>query len=92
MADGEIMAEKLQVKVCVGSSCHIQGGTKTLRALESLIEGEHLSDQVELKADLCLENCLQAPNVVVDGTIHGGITPDRAAEFFKSHILPRTHQ
>lgn len=84
------MADKLQVKVCVGSSCHIRGGTKTLRVLESLIEGEHLSGMVELKADLCLDNCLEAPNVVVDDTIHGGVTPEKAREFFETHILPRT--
>ena len=83
------MAAKLEVKVCVGSSCHIRGGTKTLRALETLIDKAKLTTQIELKADLCLDNCMEAPNVVVGGELHGGITPDRADEFFNVHILPK---
>ena len=83
------MAVKLVIKVCVGSSCHIRGGTKTLRALETLIEKAKLTAHIDLKADLCLDNCMEAPNVVVGEDLHGGITPDRAEEFFKVHILPR---
>lgn len=83
------MAGKVEVKVCVGSSCHVRGGTQTLRALEGLIERANMARRVDLKADLCLGNCLEAPNVLVDGEIHGGITPERAEAFFSEQILPR---
>ncbi len=83
------MSNKLEIKVCVGSSCHVKGGSKTLRTLEMLIEREHLDDKVELKADLCLGNCLDAPNVVLDGEVHGGVTPEKTEKFFKEKILPR---
>jgi NADH:ubiquinone oxidoreductase subunit E len=86
------MPDKLQVKVCVGSSCHIRGGTKTLRALEALIDNAHMTGQIELRADLCLDNCLNAPNVVVDGEIFGGITPERVQDFFTEQILPRVQR
>ncbi len=79
----------LEVKVCVGSSCHVRGGAMTLKALKSLIEAYDVLNEVDLHADLCLDNCLQAPNVVVDGTIHGGVTPDRAEQFFREQILSR---
>lgn len=83
------MAIKLEVKVCVGSSCHIRGGTKTLRALETLIEKANLAGRIDLKADLCLDNCMQAPNVIVGGDIYGGVTPDKVEAFFNAHILPK---
>jgi len=83
------MTEKLEVRVCVGSSCHIRGGTRTLRAFEALVGEAHLGDRIDLRADLCLENCLEAPNVVVGGEIHGGVTPEKAAEFFNEHIAPK---
>jgi NADH:ubiquinone oxidoreductase subunit E len=82
------MPNRLQVKVCVGSSCHVRGGTGTLKALEALIQNSGKSDFVELSADLCLDNCMEAPNVVVNGTVHGGITPERAEVFFRDIILP----
>ncbi len=79
----------ISVKCCVGSSCHIRGGAKTLKALRALIEEHHLEAKIELVADLCLDNCIQAPNVVVDGEVFGGVTPDKAEEFFRQHILER---
>ncbi len=78
----------IEVKVCVGSSCHVRGGTETLMLLQAMIQDAELSDKVELKADLCLANCLEAPNVVVDGVIHGSVTPDKAQDFFKREVLP----
>ena len=86
------MLEKLEVKVCVGSSCHIKGGSKTLRVFENLIEAQKLENLVDLKADLCLNNCLEAPNVVVGGDVFGGVTPEKAPAFFKEIILARVQQ
>lgn len=83
------MTQKLEVKVCVGSSCHSRGGTKTLKTLEALIADAGLTNKVDLRADLCLENCLEAPNVVVAGEVHGGITPERVEAFFNETIVPR---
>jgi (2Fe-2S) ferredoxin len=57
--------------------------------LRNLLEIHELLDEVDLAADLCLDNCIQAPNVVVDGTTFGGITPDRAEEFFSTQILAK---
>lgn len=82
----------VQVKVCVGSSCHIRGGAKTLKVFKSLIESQDLFDRVELGADLCLDGCIKAPNVVVDGTIYGGITPDKAETFFRDYILAKVNK
>ena len=79
----------VSVKCCVGSSCHIRGGAKTLKALNTLIAENNLTGKVDLAADLCLDNCIQAPNVVVDGEVFGGITPDKAEAFFAEHILKR---
>ncbi len=86
---GAYMATKLEVKVCVGSSCHVKGGSITLKALEALIDKKDLSDKIDLRADLCLGNCLDAPNVVVDGEVYGGITPEKVENFFLDQIMPR---
>lgn len=83
------MSKKLEVRVCVGSSCHVRGGTRTLKALAALIDAAALGGKIELKADLCLDNCLEAPNVVVAGKTHGGVTPDRVEAFFNDCIVPQ---
>jgi NADH:ubiquinone oxidoreductase subunit E len=81
----------VEVKVCVGSSCHIRGGAKTLKVIKSLIESNDLADRVQLSADLCLDGCLRAPNVIVDGDIYGGITPDKAESFFNEQVVTRVN-
>ena len=86
------MANKLEIKVCVGSSCHVKGGGKTLKALESLISQSNMLNLIELKADLCLGNCLDAPNVVVAGEVYGGVTPDKVEAFFNNEVLPKVNQ
>lgn len=79
----------VKVRCCVGSSCHIRGGAKTLKTFKSLIAEHDLDGKVELAADLCLDNCIQAPNVVVDDEVFGGVTPDKAEAFFREHVLER---
>jgi NADH:ubiquinone oxidoreductase subunit E len=78
----------VEVRVCVGSSCHVRGGTETLMKMQAMIQDAKLVDKVDLKADLCLDNCLEAPNVVVNGQIHGGVTPDKVCDFFNGEVLP----
>ncbi|HEY3298624.1 MAG TPA: NAD(P)H-dependent oxidoreductase subunit E [Armatimonadota bacterium] len=79
----------VEVKVCLGSSCHIRGGAQTLKVFKSLIEAHELAAKVDLAAELCLENCLQAPNVIVNGTVFGSVTPERAESFFIEEILSK---
>ncbi|MEJ5297211.1 MAG: NAD(P)H-dependent oxidoreductase subunit E [Armatimonadota bacterium] len=79
----------VDVRVCVGSSCHLRGGAKTLKLLHTLINDAGVQGQVSLRADLCLASCLGAPNVLVDGEPFGGVTPDRAEDFFRERILPK---
>ena len=55
----------------------------------SLIEANDLADRVDLLGELCLDNCLQAPNVVVNGKVFGSVTPERAETFFMEEILPK---
>jgi NADH:ubiquinone oxidoreductase subunit E len=58
-----------------------------LKVFKALIDAHEVGAEVNLAADLCLDNCLQAPNVVIDGKVFGGISPDKAEEFFLEQIL-----
>jgi NADH:ubiquinone oxidoreductase subunit E len=47
-----------------------------------------IADRFDFKATFCFEKCMSSPNVQVGDTIHGGITPDKAEEFFEQVIKP----
>ena len=78
-----------ELRVCIGSSCHLKGSYNVVQAFQQLIEEEHLHGRVVLKTGFCMKECGQ-PGVMVslDGQPHR-LTPDRAREFFYEVVLPR---
>ena len=86
------MGKKLELKVCVGSSCHVKGAADTLKSLEKLIRANNIEKLIDLRAELCLANCVEAPNVMVNDKVYGGITPDIVESFFEEVILQQVKE
>ncbi len=64
-------AEKVPVRVCVGTSCFLRGSQAVLRDLINTVEAEGLGDYVDVSATFCSERCDRGPTVHVGGeTIH----------------------
>ncbi len=68
VADGD-QEEKVLVRVCVGTTCFLNGSQELLRKLVNHVEQHGLDDRVQLAATFCMENCGQSPNVRV-GDVH----------------------
>lgn len=70
--------------VCLGTACHVKGGSKLMEALENELGikvGETTADgKVSLMAARCLGACGIAPAMVVDGTVSGKQTPETALD------------
>jgi NADH-quinone oxidoreductase subunit G len=60
---------KLQISVCVGTSCYLRGSQDLLRAVIRQIEEDGLADQVDVKATFCFERCDRGPTARVGDTI-----------------------
>ncbi|MEG2429900.1 MAG: NAD(P)H-dependent oxidoreductase subunit E [Oscillospiraceae bacterium] len=56
----------VEVKVCVGSSCHMKGSYQVIKTFENLIKQNDLEDEVKLKASFCLGCCLNGIAVMVN--------------------------
>ncbi|MEM2884273.1 MAG: NAD(P)H-dependent oxidoreductase subunit E [Nitrososphaerales archaeon] len=72
---------KHNIKVCLGTSCHVKGGDRILETFERLLEvrcGESSRDLMfSLERVACLGSCALAPVVVIDDTIYGNMHVDR---------------
>ena len=78
----------VEVKVCVGTSCHLKGSYNVLTSFISLVETEKLYDRVSLQAAFCMGNCGQGVCVSIDGERF--VVPlDGARSFFDENIRPR---
>lgn len=67
-----------QVRVCLGTACHVQGGkilSDEIQTAISIEPGEISPDgKFEFHEVACLGCCAQAPVIEIDGRIHGKVT------------------
>lgn len=72
------------IKVCNGTACHVKGSSAIISAVKEKLK---LKDGQETTADAlftlecvsCLGACGLAPVMVIDDTVHGQMTADKAA-------------
>ena len=56
----------VEVKVCVGSSCHMKGSYQVIMTFKKMIEKLGLQDKVALKASFCMGRCLSGISMTVN--------------------------
>jgi iron-only hydrogenase group A len=73
-----------RLAVCVGTACYVNGAARVLAALEEELgvkPGETTADGLfSLSEAHCIGACSLAPAVLINGEIHGNLTPERAVE------------
>jgi NADH-quinone oxidoreductase subunit E len=73
---------KHKIRVCQGTACHVRGGKRVMRAVQKklgIAPGETTPDyQFTLERVACLGSCALAPVMVMDGKVHGALTPAKA--------------
>lgn len=79
----------MELKVCIGSACHVKGSYNVISAFQQLIEEYQVFEAVELKAVFCLGHCVEAVSVQIDeGEIYS-VSGSTARSFFKDQVLPQ---
>ena len=70
-----------EVKVCLGTACHLRGGPMILENFERELgvkAGQTTSDlEFTLETVNCVGACALAPLVLVDSEYHGGTRPSK---------------
>ena len=66
--------DKLEISVCVGTSCFIRGSQKLLHNIIGYIDDNNLQDRVDVKAAFCFEKCDKGPTVKIGGREINGCT------------------
>ena len=78
----------LDIKVCVGSSCHIKGSQTIVQMLQDAIAEHHLEDKVTLSGSFCTGNCNRiGVTIIVNDKTFTGIVPETFNEFFRMNVL-----
>lgn len=77
----------MNIKVCVGSSCHLKGSYEVIQSLKKYIEDNKLEDKVELEASFCLGNCSNGVSMTIDNEPVQNVTPDNIKDIFNERVL-----
>jgi NADH-quinone oxidoreductase subunit E len=76
-----------RIKVCHGTACHVRGGRDVSRAVRKklgIAPGQTTPDyRFSLERVACFGSCALAPVMVVDGKVHGRMTPQKAVQLLE---------
>lgn len=59
------MSERLQIKICMGSSCYSRGNLRVKEIIDSFIRSRGIGDRVDFRGDLCCGKCGEGPNITI---------------------------
>ena len=81
----DIMA-KLNITVCMGSSCFARGNEKNLAFLESYIQEHGLEAEINLAGSLCEGKCAKGPNIIVNGVEYNNVDEAKIEKILNSEL------
>ena len=69
------------IRVCMGTACHVRGGTNVLQAIQDELGIESGETSPDLKFTLetvaCIGACGLAPVIMINDDTHGRLTPEK---------------
>ena len=74
------MAEKIEITICLGSSCFSRGNGKTLKAINDFLDEHKLKDKVFFHGELCTGNCAKGPILKIDDQLYEEVDPESVIE------------
>lgn len=77
----------VEIKVCIGSACHLKGSYNVITGLQKLIDSNNLSGKVELRSQFCMGNCQNGVSVGIGDKIYS-VSPDTVESFYNENVVP----
>ena len=77
----------IEVKICVGSSCHLKGAPDVVEEFKRIIQAKELEDKVKLKASFCQNNCTDGVNISVADNKISNVSGSDVENIVNKYIL-----
>lgn len=68
------MKKKVELAICMGSSCFFRGNNQTLKAIKEFLKEEGAEEKVHLQGRLCQGKCGCGPNMELNGESCSGLS------------------
>jgi NADH:ubiquinone oxidoreductase subunit E len=67
------MANKIEMQICLGSSCFSRGNKDVVMFIKEYIRINHLEDRVIFRGARCMGRCSNGPNLIINGIPAEGV-------------------
>jgi NADH:ubiquinone oxidoreductase subunit E len=67
------MGEKVEITICLGSSCFARGNKKIINVIQSYITAHQLEDRVFLNGGHCFGDCSKGPIIRINKKIYENV-------------------
>ena len=74
------MSEKINITVCMGSSCFARGNAENLEFIENYVKENNLQAQIDISGSRCEAKCAKGPNVIIDGIEYNNVNSEKLKE------------
>ncbi len=78
----------MEIKVCIGSACHLKGSYEVIEKLKNLLAADGIDHTKVLKGSFCLGNCGDHVTMSVDGEIID-VLPETVEQVYNEKIKGR---
>ncbi len=78
--------DKVEIKICLGSSCFSRGNRIILQDINKYIEVKQVKDRVFFHGAHCLGDCNDGPKVEVNGQLYTKVTPALVIEILNEAL------
>lgn len=78
--------QKIQIEICMGSSCFSRGNSDNLQAIKDFLEKHNLDDKVDLRGSLCQGECKYGPNIVINGKRYNEVDRGSVIDILRNYL------
>ena len=80
------MINKIQIKICLGSSCFSRGNKEMVNMVHKYIRSKNIEDKVAFSGDHCTNECLQGPNIRIGGKMINGVSKENIEKLLNDNL------
>lgn len=79
----------VEVRVCIGTSCHLNGSYNVVQGIQQLVEEYSLHDKIDLEAYFCMKQCQNKGVSITVNEEKFRVEPEHMNAFFLENILSK---
>ncbi|WP_262886961.1 (2Fe-2S) ferredoxin domain-containing protein [Tenuifilum thalassicum] len=81
------MGDRVELMICLGSSCFARGNKATLKSIQKFLEDHDLKDKVNFHGGHCFGNCAEGPNIKINGRLYTHVNEFKVIDILTNELL-----